>query len=754
MSVNLSPVAGAAAQFLDNSGNVLTGGKLYTYAAGTTTPQATYTSGAGVTFHTNPIILDAAGRVPAGGEIWLTDGLQYKFVLKDANDVLIGTWDNLIGINSNFLNYYTQEEIQTATAGQTVFTLSTVTYTPGTNSLSVFVDGVNQYDGVSYAYVETNSTTVTFTAGLHVGALVKFTTAVTLSSGVTNASLVTYDPPFTASVPTTVELKLAQTISVKDFGATGDGVTDDTLAIQNAILAAKNNYNQLIYFPAANYLVTDTLSLHGGAQLLGDAQNYGGAATDSINGLPNAVKTTVITFKPSVQKSLFEMDGAPNSGSNYVGVSVNGFNIIGNTSASNYWRAQYSDTSPVVTTSLYAFNLTNVAYSRFSNLSIRNFVAGIYADATQVNTFDGIYINFCRTHCLIYGGTVPTSDVWTTCTFRTSPIAVEGLAGQSVQIRFQNCLFESCDNYGLVLCREGRSWSFVDCYSENIPADNTFAGAMFNVGFTGTSFPPGTNVGNALTVIGGQYGGNNSASLLSNWLETDYCWGVQVSCPFVQRWKYVVSTTANTVDYHIGTFGVQWVQGTGFYTGTISKLVGFYDNAANNSGNNFTNLRVGNINAQFGIVAASYKAADNVYTNLGDSSGFVVPSADASIGLGVSNLRWTTIYATNGTINTSDANEKEQITQLTLKEQSVAKSIKGLIKTFKFKDSVKEKGENARIHVGVIAQDIKAAFESEGLVAENYGLFCSDTWTNEDGTKQTRLGIRYDELFAFIIGSI
>ena len=96
MAVNLSPVAGAAAHFLDNSGNVLTGGKLYTYAAGTTTPQASYTSGTGITFHSNPIILDAAGRVPAGGEIWLTDGLQYKFVLTDANDVLIGTWDNLI----------------------------------------------------------------------------------------------------------------------------------------------------------------------------------------------------------------------------------------------------------------------------------------------------------------------------------------------------------------------------------------------------------------------------------------------------------------------------------------------------------------------------------------------------------------------------------------------------------------------------------------------------------------------------------
>jgi hypothetical protein len=237
MAVNLSPYGGVGAQFLDNSGNVLTGGKIFTYAAGTTTNQATYTTSAGNIPHSNPIILDASGRVPSGGEIWLTDGLSYKFILRDANDVLIATYDNVTGINSNFVNFTNEQEIQTATAGQTVFNLVSTTYQPGTNSLSVFVDGVNQYGpGAQYAYIETNSTTVTFVNGLHVGALVKFTTSQLNSSGASvNAAQVSYDPPFTGAVATNVEVALSRTISVDDFGADPTGIADSYAAIQAAL---------------------------------------------------------------------------------------------------------------------------------------------------------------------------------------------------------------------------------------------------------------------------------------------------------------------------------------------------------------------------------------------------------------------------------------------------------------------------------------------------------------------------------------
>jgi hypothetical protein len=105
MAVNLSPVAGAAQQFFTNSGIPLAGGLLYTYAAGTTTPTATYTDNTGSVANANPIVLDAYGRLPA--ELWLTVGTNYKFVLQDATAVTIGTWDNITssaGAAVNLLN--------------------------------------------------------------------------------------------------------------------------------------------------------------------------------------------------------------------------------------------------------------------------------------------------------------------------------------------------------------------------------------------------------------------------------------------------------------------------------------------------------------------------------------------------------------------------------------------------------------------------------------------------------------------------
>jgi len=136
-------------------------------------------------------------------------------------------------------------------------------------------------------------------------------------------------------------------------------------------------------------------------------------------------------------------------------------------------------------------------------------------------------------------------------------------------------------------------------------------------------------------------------------------------------------------------------------------------------------------------------------TNSGGSS------RDNAIDLGSSGARFDDIYATNGTIQTSDRNEKQDIAELSDAEQRVAIAAKGLLRKFRWRDSVEEKGDEARTHFGIIAQDLQAAFAAEGLDAGDYAMFIHTTWTDEEtGEERTRMGVRYSELLAFIIAAI
>ena len=130
--------------------------------------------------------------------------------------------------------------------------------------------------------------------------------------------------------------------------------------------------------------------------------------------------------------------------------------------------------------------------------------------------------------------------------------------------------------------------------------------------------------------------------------------------------------------------------------------------------------------------------------------------ADDAIDLGeATSARWQDIYATNGTIQTSDRNDKQDIEGLSDAEQRVAVACKGLLRKFRWRSAVEEKGDDARIHFGIIAQDLQDAFTAEGLDAGRYGMFINSTWTDEEtGEERSRMGVRYSELLAFIISAI
>jgi hypothetical protein len=111
-------------QFFDANGDALVGGKIYTYEAGTSTPATTYVDAAGVTENTNPIILDSRGMC----NIWLLNTVNYKYVVKDANDTLIFTTDN-IGVTLSTASFAAPPIIGNATPNTGYFTTIELTAT-------------------------------------------------------------------------------------------------------------------------------------------------------------------------------------------------------------------------------------------------------------------------------------------------------------------------------------------------------------------------------------------------------------------------------------------------------------------------------------------------------------------------------------------------------------------------------------------------------------------------------------------------
>ena len=101
--------------------------------------------------------------------------------------------------------------------------------------------------------------------------------------------------------------------------------------------------------------------------------------------------------------------------------------------------------------------------------------------------------------------------------------------------------------------------------------------------------------------------------------------------------------------------------------------------------------------------------------------------------LGHPTYKWGQIYSTSSSISNSDRTTKQDINEITESEKKVAAKMVNLFRTYRVKDAVEKKGEKARVHSGVVAQDLIEAFQSEGLDAHRYGLFCYDDVWMVDG---------------------
>lgn len=232
--VNFSPFAGAGAQFFDSNGVPLAGGLLYTYQAGSTTQQATYTTSSATVQNANPIVLGSDGRTPQ--EIWLLNGYSYKFVLQNSGGSTIGTYDNIPYNSSN---------------AAIINDASSVAFEQGasTTAGSFLIGGT---------YLITYIGTTNFTAiGASNNTVGTYFTATGVGSGTG-----------TAQISRTVQSKLQDMVSVFDFMTTAQitavqsgnsGNIDCTTPFQNAVNYA-TTYNRTIFVPTGTYKLTSQIT--------------------------------------------------------------------------------------------------------------------------------------------------------------------------------------------------------------------------------------------------------------------------------------------------------------------------------------------------------------------------------------------------------------------------------------------------------------------------------------------------------------
>ena len=245
-----------------------------------------------------------------------------------------------------------QADTFTGNGSTTAFVL---TASPGAlANLSVSVGGVVQIPTLNYTW--TGGTTLTFTAAPPNLAKVLVRYQQGLVQGATDSAAASYVPAGTGAVTTNVQTKLRESVSVKDFGAVGNGVADDTAAIQAAITATQGS-TVALFFPTGNYKISSTLSITGAAAFIGASNN---SVTISWTSTSLTVFNVITDSACAWQNLKFSGPAVPVSGSviALAGTTHNSFSTIYDCTFSNSYNAIYC-------TSAYALKISNCYFYNF-----------------------------------------------------------------------------------------------------------------------------------------------------------------------------------------------------------------------------------------------------------------------------------------------------------------------------------------------------------------------------------------------------
>ena len=630
------------------------------------------------------------------------------------------------------------------------------------------------------------------------------------TEAVTTASQVNFLPSGTGAVTRTVDSKLEDVVSVKDFGAKGDNSNDDTAELQAALNAAAG---KTLLIPKGIYLISKTLIIPEGTRIVGSGkadvseEDYTKGTVIKTTGSGNAqVWTDIASGNDTAQTPCLVAGGngvyienltVLTDASHWsIGIlypcvkqcSISKVSMRGFTNACLYLDASRSNLNKPTVTDQAGTSVTIDCGTGMNEFYAEDFIFrsntngvsdfGIKIQGTTRDTsptgIDYETPTDSTTQSAVDSAASGSNPFWvwgwggaSDIVFnsgRTSGISIDGALSTNVAKCIQGQRFIAVDSRvstnGIeVNVDRATRVDFISGYGE-LNGKIKFSHRTGIINFLFTAYTGEVNYLNS----GGStttHGTLGSTSIVDADNSNTLGLTVYTNDGFILSSKGKLKLTANTLSPEVNnafTFGSTSKNFANIRTRKVeadnadlvldsdNNKIAFFDGSTEGSISLDTNLVIDGKANETGL---RFRASDIVPRDNG-------ADADNAVDLGhPSTKRFRDAYIVNGVTSGSDGNEKQNIEETSATEKKVAVACKSLLKKFKRKDAVATKGDSARIHFGIIAQDLEDAFKAEGLDASSYGMFCKNTWTDETtGKEVTRLGIRYSELLAFIISSL
>lgn len=597
--------------------------------------------------------------------------------------------------------------------------------------------------------------------------------------------------PVTATGSTTartLQERFGDILNAKDYGAKGNGSVSDTLAIQAAIDAAYNAGGGTVFLPAGTYLidVNGDASYDTSVWENGDAGNVGlvfrsnvyfvGCGEGSVLKARKNVSNYALPFlidnntsNLTIESCVFDGDdedcatirhGLFKSG-NIENVFINKCKIknVGSYGIGLQWDANTKASCKNKNVKISNCNIVNVGADGIDIKNCLNGEVDVLIENTRVSGFgkrsslsDQVGID-CRGRVVVKNCTVEGAGDYASCGIRLRPQrTIDGVAQKDYAAK---TLINGC----FVDCNQKIQGIFITPGTNNIIANNIVVNfPSYGIHFASTSDnvigAADTNeliIANCSAISSGAVVGFYMEAAAKLDISSCHAAGTQIGFLFGESINALASSLScrDISTYNIDVRSTATVYLAGFrsvdFTGTTSCRVAntakLRPMGAQEDLGQWFYLRSDQRIAWDGVGNAFITVTadgNNLLSSMALANAFIIDSGtnknvrvnvDNTYALGWSSVRWSTVYAATGSINTSDERLKTNIE--TPDEALMRAWGKVNFKVFKFIDSVESKGSSSRVHVGVIAQEVAQAFASEGLDAGRYGLFCYDKWDDE-----------------------